>query len=75
MELAGVLREGMSRGASDVHLKPRQHPVLRVRGRLVRLDAWAPVEPKELDQMAQAISREYLSSPCQHDRGAAGRPV
>jgi twitching motility protein PilT len=55
MELTGVLREGMSRGASDVHLKPRQHPVLRVRGKLIRLDAWAPIEPRDLDQMAQGM--------------------
>jgi twitching motility protein PilT len=55
MELSGVLREGMIRGASDVHLKPRQHPVLRVRSRLMRLEAWAPIEPRELDQMAQAM--------------------
>jgi len=63
MELAGVLREGMSRGASDVHLKPRQHPVLRVRGQLSRLDAWAPIEPKELEQIAQA-----MMSPTQRQR-------
>jgi twitching motility protein PilT len=63
MELAGVLREAMSRGASDVHLKPRQHPVLRVRGRLLRLDAWAPLEPKELEQIGQA-----MMSPSQRQR-------
>ncbi len=55
MELAAVLREAMSQGASDVHLKPRQHPVLRVRGRLARLDAWAPIEAKELERIAQAM--------------------
>jgi Tfp pilus assembly pilus retraction ATPase PilT len=37
MELAGVLREAMSLGASDIHLKARQYPVLRVRGHLMRL--------------------------------------
>jgi twitching motility protein PilT len=55
MELAGVLREAMSLGASDVHLKARQHPVLRVRGQLTRLDAWAPLDPKDLEQIATAM--------------------
>jgi twitching motility protein PilT len=55
MELAGVLREAMSRGASDVHLKARQHPVLRVRGQLVRLENWPLLDPRDLDQVAAAI--------------------
>jgi twitching motility protein PilT len=55
MELAGVLREAMSLGASDVHLKARQHPVLRVRGQLARLDAWSPLDPKDLEQIATAM--------------------
>src|SRR5262249_55686181 len=62
MELSTVLREAMSQGASDVHLKPRQHPVLRVRGRLGRLDGWAPLEGKELEQiglgMMNALQRQ-----------------
>ncbi len=52
MELAGVLREAMSVGASDVHLKPRQHPVLRVRGQLVKLENWPLLDARELDQVA-----------------------
>ena len=55
MDLAQVLREGMSRGASDFHLKPRQHPVLRVQSRLSAITAWPPVEPKDLDQMAHGM--------------------
>lgn len=55
MELAAILREAMGRGASDVHLKPRQHPVLRVRGRLIRLDAWATIEGRVLDELALSI--------------------
>jgi twitching motility protein PilT len=70
MELAGVLREGMSRGASDIHLKPRQHPVLRVRGRLLRLDAWAPIEPKDLDQIALAMMNPMQRQRFDHDGGA-----
>ncbi|MBI3457202.1 MAG: PilT/PilU family type 4a pilus ATPase [Candidatus Rokubacteria bacterium] len=55
MELAQILREGMNRGASDFHLKPKQHAVLRVQGKLVLLDSWAPIEPRDLEQMAQAM--------------------
>jgi twitching motility protein PilT len=55
MELGEVLREGMNRGASDFHMKPKQHAVLRVQGKLAPLDSWPPLEPKDLDQMAQAM--------------------
>jgi len=55
MEPIQILREGMKRGASDFHLKPRQRPVLRVQGRLVDLEDWPPIEPTDLDQMAQSM--------------------
>ncbi len=63
MELAQVLKEGMNRGASDFHLKPKQVPVLRVQGKLAPIEGWPPVEPKDLDQMAQS-----MMSPAQRDR-------
>jgi twitching motility protein PilT len=63
MELAQVLREGMSRGASDFHLKPKQHAVLRVQGKLLPIDNWPVVDPKDLDQMSQA-----MMTPAQRDR-------
>jgi twitching motility protein PilT len=63
MELAEVLREGMSRGASDFHMKPKQHAVLRVQGKLSPMDSWPPLEPKDLDQMAQS-----MMTPAQRDR-------
>jgi twitching motility protein PilT len=55
MELAGVLREAMSLGASDVHLKARQHPVLRVRGQLMRLEGWPLLDGKDLEQMCSGM--------------------
>ena len=55
MELAGVLREAMSLGASDVHLKARQYPVLRARGHLIRLENWPLLDSKDLEQMAGAM--------------------
>jgi twitching motility protein PilT len=63
MELAQVLREGMNRGASDFHLKPKQHAVLRVQGKLLPIDNWPVVDPKDLDQMATA-----MMTPAQRDR-------
>ncbi len=63
MELAEVLREGMNRGASDFHLKPRQHAVLRIQGKLIALDSMPPLDPKDLDQMSQA-----MMTPAQRDR-------
>jgi twitching motility protein PilT len=63
MELAQVLREGMNRGASDFHLKPKQHAVLRIQGKLLAVDSWPPIEMKDLDQMAQS-----MMTPAQRDR-------
>jgi twitching motility protein PilT len=45
----------MSRGASDFHMKPKQHAVLRVQGKLSPMDSWPPLEPKDLDQMAHSM--------------------
>ncbi|HEV8308496.1 MAG TPA: PilT/PilU family type 4a pilus ATPase [Methylomirabilota bacterium] len=55
MELSEILREGMTRGASDFHLKPKQHAVLRVQGKLLPVDAWPPIEPQDLDKMGQSM--------------------
>ena len=53
MELLTILREGVARGASDVHLKVFSAPVFRVSGRLLR---W---------EEAGAISREDMAVLCQ----------
>jgi twitching motility protein PilT len=63
MELAQILREGMNRGASDFHLKPKQYAVLRVQGKLTPMDAIPPIEPKDLDTMAQS-----MMTPAQRER-------
>jgi twitching motility protein PilT len=63
MELAQILREGMDRGASDFHLKPKQHAVLRVQGKLTPMDTIPPIELKDLDQMAQG-----MMTPTQRER-------
>jgi twitching motility protein PilT len=63
MELSEILREGMNRGASDFHLKPKQYAVLRVQGKLLPLDSVPPIEPKDLDAMAQS-----MMAPAQRER-------
>ena len=63
MELIEILREGMTLGASDFHLKPRQHPVFRVQGRLTIMDTLPAVEPEDLQKMAHG-----MMTPAQRDR-------
>ena len=53
MELLTILREGVARGASDIHLKVFSAPVFRIAGRLIR---W---------EEAGAISREDMAVLCQ----------
>ena len=74
MELAGVLREAMSLGASDVHLKARQYPVLRVRGHLMRLENWPLLDGKDLEQMAGRDDQQP-PAPAVRARRGSGRPV
>ena len=69
MELAGVLREAMSLGASDVHLKARQYPVLRVRGHLMRLENWPLLDGKDLEQMASAMINNLQRQRFERDGG------
>ena len=44
MDLNTLLRTGVERGASDVHLKVGQPPVIRHDGSLTPLDGWAPLD-------------------------------
>ena len=69
MELAGVLREAMSLGASDVHLKARQYPVLRVRGHLMRMENWPLLDGKDLEQMAGAMINNLQRQRFERDGG------
>ncbi len=49
-----ILREGVQRGASDVHLTVGLPPVIRVDGTLVRMD-YAPLEPHQIQRMVYDI--------------------
>jgi twitching motility protein PilT len=50
-----ILREGVARGASDLHLKVKQRPVLRIQGQLVALDEWPELAQKDVEALAAAI--------------------
>ena len=55
MELDVLLKGASERGASDVHLKLRQPPVVRVDGALEPLDGWEPLTDTDLAHALQAV--------------------
>jgi twitching motility protein PilT len=55
MELDVLLKGASERGASDVHLKLRQPPVLRVDGALEPLVGWEPLTEMDLSSALQAV--------------------
>jgi twitching motility protein PilT len=55
MELNTLLRTAVEQGASDVHLKVGQPPVIRYDGALRPLDGWTPLGAPELEQVLEAV--------------------
>jgi twitching motility protein PilT len=55
MELDVLLKDASERGASDVHLKLRQPPVVRVDGALEPLDGWDALTEMDLAHALQAV--------------------
>jgi twitching motility protein PilT len=49
MDLNKLLRTAVERGASDLHLKAGQPPVIRHDGALAPLDGWAPLDAAQLE--------------------------
>ena len=60
MDLDALLRAGVERGASDVHLKPGSPPVLRVHGRLEPQPDLGVVTAELMDRVARRILPERL---------------
>jgi len=59
VDIEGILREGVRRQASDIHLKYGSHPIYRVNGTLVR---WEDVPPFDRDAMSvlmQALLSDF----------------
>jgi len=64
--LDALLRTMVEKGASDLHLRCGEPPILRLHGEMARLDQ-APLEPTALDAMLRSIMpernrREYIDS-------------
>jgi twitching motility protein PilT len=51
-----LLRHAVDSGASDVHLKIGQPPVLRRDGTLVPLDGWPPLDEAQLDDVLATLT-------------------
>ncbi|MEI6633186.1 MAG: PilT/PilU family type 4a pilus ATPase [Chlamydiota bacterium] len=54
VDLSGVLREAVTRRASDIHLKAGCPPILRIATQLVSLDH-PPLAPSEIEAVAQSL--------------------
>jgi twitching motility protein PilT len=55
MDLNTLLRTGVERGASDVHLKVGQPPVIRHDGSLAPLDDWGPLDAPQLELVLNEV--------------------
>ncbi|TML63554.1 MAG: PilT/PilU family type 4a pilus ATPase [Actinobacteria bacterium] len=56
MDLNALLRRAVELGASDVHLKTGQPPVLRCDGALARLEEWPPLDEAAVDVALQVVA-------------------
>ena len=59
MELDAILREGVGRKASDIHLKTGAPPVFRVSGTLTPWDEVAPIDRDAMAALARALLKDY----------------
>ena len=55
MDLNALLRRALELGASDVHLKLGQPPVIRRDGTLARLEDWPPLDAESIDVALQLV--------------------
>jgi twitching motility protein PilT len=55
VELNALLRTAVDRGASDVHLKIGQPPVIRFDGDLQALEGWPPFDSMQLESIVRQI--------------------
>ncbi len=53
-----LLTMTVEKGASDLHLRCGEPPIIRHHGEMVRLDGWAPLENEQLASMLRAIMPE-----------------
>ena|GEM_PF-532571 len=53
IDLDDLLRAAVQRGPTDVHLRPGQHPAIRVHGRLQLLKDWPPLTRRDVERLAR----------------------
>jgi twitching motility protein PilT len=58
VDLHSLLEHAVSAGASDVHLKVGQPPVMRYDGSLRAFDDWAPLEMSQLDEILAIVGAQ-----------------
>ncbi len=58
MDFDKLLTAGVERGASDLHLKPHSHPILRIHGHLEAQDDLDMITPEFLDEVARRLLGE-----------------
>jgi twitching motility protein PilT len=56
MDLNALLRRAVELGASDIHLKTGQPPVIRCDGALARLEEWPPLDEIDLGVALQVVA-------------------
>ncbi len=54
--LTRILVDAVDRGASDVHLKVGQPPIIRFDGALQPLEGWAPLDSVRLEEILQEVA-------------------
>src|SRR6266550_2197806 len=55
IDLAGVLRDAVERGASDIHFKVGQPPIMRYDGELGPMEGWHPLSSANLQAVLDEI--------------------
>ncbi len=56
IDLIALLRSAVERGASDIHLKLGQPPVIRLDGDLEQMEGAAPLSEMDLDEILDAVT-------------------
>src|SRR5690348_9818652 len=55
VDLRHLLWTTVETGASDLHLKIGQPPILRVDGQLAPIDGWAPLDSSQLEEIVAEV--------------------
>jgi twitching motility protein PilT len=59
VDIEAILREGVRRQASDIHLKHGSHPIFRVNGTLVRWEEMPVLDRDAMTMLSQALLSDF----------------